>query len=541
MNTEPNKAPINIIKTLVILFLSCSFSFAQGIPIQLMVVDGDGFEMPNKQVKLRLTLTNDTSLTTGQYQEVHSITTSDLGIASVELGSGITTSNSQTLDLGLFNFQEVEPFIKTELDTNLSPTQYIELGWMRYNYPLIAQRALRSDSSEYLINEKAEWYFDSSASNEIQHLYLDQGFLKLTESNDSIDLNTASGLQKTEDFCNYSEEYYYSASSTADTGVIDIGNLNDTLYVLRQVSRTTDSIFYSVEQKTSSSSSNLFFFKAPQNASYWNGRLFLRKNRIIIVGSEILVYSNTGNLIFEQVTDLQNRLIAIGDSIMFLTNSAYGTSFTIKFRNIYSGTVLSKYQSVCSGCVSRPLPTLGITSGDTAWINAYTSFNSFPWYEFALNERWYCYNGNLYQQTTGYQQPKQAIFDIQTNTSRFRVWQTGLLIINGKATTVPVDPYYSYSQTTFSLDNQQGQIRFRYLAKSSHLLFNRYYIEMPAVSGNGSVLIEVIFDTDGEVKSINKSFVGELRVDELSYTSILQFEASNCLNGIVNSSAILSR
>ena len=165
INTEPNKAPINIMKTLVILFLSCSFSFAQGIPIQLMVVDGDGFEMPNKQVKLRLTLTNDTSLTTGQYQEVHSITTSDLGIASVELGSGITTSNSQTLDLGLFNFQEVEPFIKTELDTNLSPTQYIELGWMRYNYPLIAQRALKADTADYLRNSLIYESNDAAAFN----------------------------------------------------------------------------------------------------------------------------------------------------------------------------------------------------------------------------------------------------------------------------------------------------------------------------------------------------------------------------------------
>ena len=200
MNTEPNKVPINIMKTLVILFLSCSFSFAQGIPIQLMVVDGDGFEMPNKQVKLRLTLTNDTSLTSGQYQEVHSITTSDLGIASVELGSGITTSNSQTLDLGLFNFQEVEPFIKTELDTNLSPTQYIELGWMRYNYPLIAQRALKADSSAYSLDASNAEYSDTaefarnfdesldndtSAGNELQDLSYDQSTNTITISKGS--------------------------------------------------------------------------------------------------------------------------------------------------------------------------------------------------------------------------------------------------------------------------------------------------------------------------------------------------------------------
>ena len=195
-------------------------AFAQGIPIQLMVVDGDGFEMPNKQVKLRLTLTNDTSLTSGQYQEVHSITTSDLGIASVELGSGITTSNSQTLDLGLFNFQEVEPFIKTELDTNLSPTQYIELGWMRYNYPLIAQRALKADSSAYSLDASFAKYSDTaefarnfeetidndtSAQNELQSLYLtDEGYLKLSESNDSVRLyedNDMAGFIEQTEYC----------------------------------------------------------------------------------------------------------------------------------------------------------------------------------------------------------------------------------------------------------------------------------------------------------------------------------------------------
>ena len=58
--------------SLLFAFLT-SQAFAQSIPIQLMVVDQNGFEMPNTQVKLRLTMRGDTSLTTGQYQEVHNV------------------------------------------------------------------------------------------------------------------------------------------------------------------------------------------------------------------------------------------------------------------------------------------------------------------------------------------------------------------------------------------------------------------------------------------------------------------------------------
>ncbi len=115
---------------LVILTLSIipKFIKAQSIPIQLMVVDQNGFEMPNTQVKLRLTMRGDTSLTTGQYQEVHNVSTNDLGIVSVSFGAGITTTNSQVLGLELFAFDESEPFIKTELDTSISPAQYRNLG-----------------------------------------------------------------------------------------------------------------------------------------------------------------------------------------------------------------------------------------------------------------------------------------------------------------------------------------------------------------------------------------------------------------------------
>jgi hypothetical protein len=185
MNTEPNKVPINIMKTLVILFLSCSFSFAQGIPIQLMVVDGDGFEKVNHSVKLRLTLTNDTSITTGQYQEVHLTQSNDFGIVSESLGGGVVTTNSSVYALSEFAFNATEPMIKIELDTTALSNQYYTVGTLAYTYPLVSRRALRSDSADYSslsldaeFSDTAEFArnfnesldYDTSATNELQNL-----------------------------------------------------------------------------------------------------------------------------------------------------------------------------------------------------------------------------------------------------------------------------------------------------------------------------------------------------------------------------------
>jgi len=138
---------------------------AQSIPIQLMVVDQNGFEMPNTQVKLRLTMRGDTSLTTGQYQEVHNVSTNDLGIVSVDFGAGITTTNSQVLSLDLFSFNENEPFIKTELDTTITPSQYRNLGWMKYSYSMVSQRALKADTADYLRDNLIYELNDAAAFN----------------------------------------------------------------------------------------------------------------------------------------------------------------------------------------------------------------------------------------------------------------------------------------------------------------------------------------------------------------------------------------
>ena len=275
------------------LFLCSICGFAQGIPLQLMVVDADGFEMPNKQVKLRLTLTNDTSLTSGQYQEVHSITTSDLGIASVELGSGIITSNSQTLDIGLFNFQEVEPFIKTELDTNLSPTQYIELGWMRYNYPLIAQRALKADSSAYSLNANNAEYSNTA-----------EFALKADSSAYSLNANNAEYSDTAEFARNFDE------SLDNDTSA---GNELQDLSYDQSTNTITISKGNSIQLKSNSNEEIFGVLEEVSNQSNWNASNWIAADSLYLYGID---YTTSYNV-------LKKVLISNPDSVVSTINVGF--------------------------------------------------------------------------------------------------------------------------------------------------------------------------------------------------------------------------
>ena len=202
----------------VLVFIGClSFQgIAQSIPIQLMVVDSDGFEKVNHAVKLRLTLTNDTSNTTGQYQEVHLTQSNDFGIVSESLGGGVVTTNSSVYALSEFAFNATEPTIKIELDTSALFNQYYTVGTLAYTYPLVTRRALRSDSAdysslsldaeyadtaEYARNVDESLDNDTSSTNELQNLFMsNNGYLKLTSSTDSVqvraDANTGSSNLK---------------------------------------------------------------------------------------------------------------------------------------------------------------------------------------------------------------------------------------------------------------------------------------------------------------------------------------------------------
>ena len=136
--------------------------YSQEIPIQLMLVDNAGFEKVNHNVKLRLTMSNDTSSTLGQYQEVHLTQSNEYGIISENIGSGVATTNSQVLSLEQFTFLTNEPIIKVELDTSSVSNQYYTVGFLPYSYPMVARRALSADSSDYSDQSMNSEYSDTA-------------------------------------------------------------------------------------------------------------------------------------------------------------------------------------------------------------------------------------------------------------------------------------------------------------------------------------------------------------------------------------------
>ena len=204
-----------IVITIGLWLFSLLIMSGQGIPIQLMVVDADGFEKVNHDVKLRLTMSNDTSSTAGQYQEVHITQSNEFGIVSVEMGSGISTTNSQVLGISQFTFSDSEPFIKVELDTSQLLNQYYEVGHVPYSYTLISRRAFKADSADFAyqstnsvfadtaqfaLNFNESYDGDTSALNELQTLNYDANTntISITSGN-SISLASNSKVQVSSD------------------------------------------------------------------------------------------------------------------------------------------------------------------------------------------------------------------------------------------------------------------------------------------------------------------------------------------------------
>lgn len=200
-----------IVITIGLWLFSLLIMSGQGVPIQLIVMDADGFEKVNHDVKLRLTMSNDTSSTAEQYQEVHITQSNEFGIVSVEMGSGISTTNSQVLGISQFTFSVSEPFIKVELDTSQSLNQYYEVGYVPFSYPLISRRAFKADSADYANQSKNTVYADTAqfaqyfnesydgdtnASNELQTLNYDANTNSISiSSGNSITIATNSKAQ----------------------------------------------------------------------------------------------------------------------------------------------------------------------------------------------------------------------------------------------------------------------------------------------------------------------------------------------------------
>jgi len=114
----------------LLLFIKIIFSnlaiaqVPQGIPYQAIARNGQGQPLANLPVKVRFSILDSTLTGTAVYSETHEPTTSAQGLFSVNVGMG----NSNVGSFGSINWGVNAKFLKVELDTTASGTNYIDLG-----------------------------------------------------------------------------------------------------------------------------------------------------------------------------------------------------------------------------------------------------------------------------------------------------------------------------------------------------------------------------------------------------------------------------
>lgn len=119
----------------------------QGIPYQAAVRNAAGLPLSNRSIKVRFTVIENTALGTTVYKEAHAVTTTALGLFSLNVGMG-------TPSQGLFsniNWASSTKFLKVELDTTGSSGNYIDLGtqqMMSVPYALHANNGLPSGAGQ---------------------------------------------------------------------------------------------------------------------------------------------------------------------------------------------------------------------------------------------------------------------------------------------------------------------------------------------------------------------------------------------------------
>jgi len=201
----------------------------QNVNYQSVIRTSTGGVIPNQTVELKLSVLQGSALGTYVYQEIHTTSTNSLGLVNVKLGDGLVTLSS---------FNQIdwaqEPFyLKVEIDTSSSGS-FINFGESQISsvpYSLYSSRSMMTDSlspqalnslpkimlsgdtlfvglmdtivlnlSSYKLTEAEvdsmvsnngflTFEKDSSTSNELQTLSINNNTLYLSITGDSIDLS----------------------------------------------------------------------------------------------------------------------------------------------------------------------------------------------------------------------------------------------------------------------------------------------------------------------------------------------------------------
>lgn len=163
-----------MIRILLILLLFVSFSsFGQtpkGFKYQAVVRDASGVLVYNQIISIKTSILKDTPNGSVVYSEKQTLSTSDNGVASLNIGEGSVLSG----DFALIDWSESTFFIKTELDLS-GGTNFQFMGTSQI---LSVPFALYSEKSKIAITDH-----DTSATNELQNLSINGHNLSIANGN----------------------------------------------------------------------------------------------------------------------------------------------------------------------------------------------------------------------------------------------------------------------------------------------------------------------------------------------------------------------
>lgn len=125
---------------LVLVFLNASAQVPAGMNYQAVVRDDDGELLPNRDVSLRLTITN-SLMGAVLYRETHDVESNEFGLITLTIGTGIPVTG--TFDE--ISWGSVAPWLQVEMDVN-GGSAFVNMGSSRL---LSVPYAFYSESSRF--------------------------------------------------------------------------------------------------------------------------------------------------------------------------------------------------------------------------------------------------------------------------------------------------------------------------------------------------------------------------------------------------------
>ena len=125
--------------------LFCAITFAQSVPqginYQAVARDANGTILTNHYMTLKASIYSDTVANTMQWQELHTITTNDVGIFAIVLGNGFAGVGSVQTAFANIDWNASTHYIKIELDHGSGFMDYGTTALQSVPYALAAETA----------------------------------------------------------------------------------------------------------------------------------------------------------------------------------------------------------------------------------------------------------------------------------------------------------------------------------------------------------------------------------------------------------------